>query len=282
MPPTDDHANSPHRTQSLLDMQPLFDGEFGVRIGRRRFTLAGAALVGLTGCHTLRGPPTERCCDSLAQFSADHNLGRVPRCWRTQVMRHDLPTTRYEVAERDGRTVLHSVSDGATSSLRCDVDIDPNDTPCLHWAWRVDSVDLRATVAFDELDDSPTRVIVAFDGDNSLLAPRDRLFHEMVEMVTGYAAPFATLMYVWDGRAPTDSIFQYPRTSRIRYLVVESGAANTGRWLSYSRNVVEDYRRVFGGEPGRICAVAVLTDSDDLKTHSEAWYGDMTFSRVPN
>jgi hypothetical protein len=91
-------------------------------------------------------------------------------------------------------------------------------------------------------------VIVAFDGDNSLLSPRDRLFHEMVEAVTGYVAPFATLMYVWDGSAPTEGIYLYPRTSRIRYLVVESGAARTGRWLIHSRNVVEDYRRVFGGK----------------------------------
>jgi hypothetical protein len=280
MPPTEDHASFPARPQPLSDTQSLVHREVGARLGRRRFVLLGAAVVGLAGCRTVRVPPPERGCNVLARFSAQQNLGGVPTCWRPQVMRHDLPTTRYEVAERDGRTVLHSVSDGATSGLRCDVDIDPNDTPWLHWAWRVDSVDLRATVAFDELDDSPTRVIVAFDGDNSLLKPRDRLFHEMVETVTGYAAPFATLMYVWDGRAPTESIFQYLRTSRIRYLVVESGAANTGRWLDYSRNVVEDYRRVFGAEPGRIRAVAVLTDSDDLKTHSEAWYGDVAFSRA--
>jgi hypothetical protein len=258
----------------------LVDGALGVRLERRQVVLAAAALVGLAGCRTMRVPVAERACNFLAPFSAEHNLGGVPACWRPQIMRRDLPTTLYEMAERDGARVLHSVSDGGTSGLRCDVDIDPNDTPWLHWTWRVDSLDLRATVASDELDDSPTRLIVAFDGDNSLLTPRDRLFHEMVETITGYTSPFATLMYVWDGRAPTESIFQYPRTTRIRYLVVESGATNTGRWLGYSRNLVEDYRRVFGGEPGRIRAVAVLTDSDDLKTHSEAWYGDIAFSRA--
>lgn len=197
-------------------------------------------------------------------------------------MRRDLPITVYEMVERDGRRVLHSVSDRATSGLRCDVDIDPSVVPWLHWTWRVDSVEPRATVAYDELDDSPTRVIVAFDGDNSLLTPRDRLFHELVQTVTGYPSPFATLMYVWDAQAPPESVFEYPRTSRIRYLVVESGASNIGRWLSYSRNVVEDYRRVFGSEPGRIRTVAVLTDSDDLKTRSEAWFGDLEFCTEPD
>jgi hypothetical protein len=264
----------------LSDTPSSLSRDVTARLGRRRFVLTGAAVVGLAGCGTVRVPSQERNCDFLAPFSDPQNLGGLPACWRPQIMRRDLPVTRYEVVEREGRRVLHSVSDGATSGLRCDVDIDPNEMPWLHWTWRVDRMDLRATVAADELDDSPTRVIVAFDGDNSLLSPRDRLFHEMVEAVTGYVAPFATLMYVWDGSAPTEGIYLYPRTGRIRYLVVESGAARTGRWLIHSRNVVEDYRRVFGGKPGRVTAVAVLTDSDDLKTHSEAWYGDVTFSRA--
>jgi len=60
--------------------------------------------------------------------------------------------------------------------------------------------------------------------------------------------------------------------------VVESGATHTGRWQRYRRNVSEDYRRVFGGEPGSILSVGLLTDRDDLKSHSEAWYGDLKFS----
>jgi Protein of unknown function (DUF3047) len=86
---------------------------------------------------------------------------------------------------------------------------------------------------------------------------------------------------VWDGQAPLESVFAYPRTARIRYLVVDSGDADTGRWLGHRRNVVDDYRRVFGGEPGRIRSVGVLTDSDDLRTRSEAWYGDLAFAGSP-
>ena len=242
--------------------------------------LAGAALA-LGGCRTVRAPAAEHGCNVLAPFSTQPHVGGLPECWWPQVVRRDLPMTRYEVAQRDGRRVLRSVSDRGASGLRCDIDIDPNDTPWLSWSSRVDSVDARATVATDELDDSPARVIVSFDGDDSLLTQRDRLFHDLVQTVTGYTVPFATLMYVWDGEAAPESVFQYPRTSRIRYLVVESGAGNSGRWVRYSRNLVEDYRRVFDGEPGRIRAVAVLTDSDDLKTHVEAWYGDLALSRGP-
>ena len=121
--------------------------------------------------------------------------------------------------------------------------------------------------------------MLAFDGDLSRLTLRDQMFQEMVEAVTGYTVPYATLIYVWDGKAPPESIFRNPRSDRIRYLVVESGGGNTGRWLSYRRNVVRDYRRVFLEEPGGIHGVGVMTDSDDLKTHSEAWYCDVEFNQ---
>ncbi len=60
------------------------------------------------------------------------------------------------------------------------------------------------------------------------------------------------------------------------YLVAQSGGAGAGRWLGYRRNIVQDHRRVFGDEPGRIQGVGVMADSDDLGTHSEAWYADIS------
>ena len=56
------------------------------------------------------------------------------------------------------------------------------------------------------------------------------------------------------------------------------GPQRLGRWLSYERNVLADYERVFGEPPGRISSVGVLTDGDALKTRLEAWYGDITLA----
>lgn len=85
------------------------------------------------------------------------------------------------------------------------------------------------------------------------------------------------LMYSWDGRAPVEQVIAYPRSGRIQYLVVESGSARTGQWLSYRRNVLDDYRQVFGAEPGRIHHVGVLNDSDDLQLELQSWFGDIAF-----
>ena len=248
-----------------------------VRDDRRRLCLGAAALVGLAGCGTVREHPQATRGTGLTPFSDARHLGGWPDCWREQVMRRDLASTRYRLVERDNRRVLHAVANRATSGLRCDVDIDPIATPWFSWGWRVDSLETNATVAADELDDCAVRVVLAFEGDNALLTPRERLFQELVGTLTGYPLPFATLMYVWDGKASVESVFDYPRSARVRYLVVESGPARTGHWLDYRRNVVDDYRRLFGAEPGHLCSIGVLTDSDDLQTNTEAWYTDMAF-----
>ena len=254
----------------------------GALIDRRRCCLAAlvglAGVAGLGGCsHWVKRPRDLRAAD-VARFSTARGQHGLPEGWYEQVMRRDLPATRYRIVDKEGRRVLHAVADRSTSGLRCDVDIDPKVTPWLEWDWRVDQLVAQATVASDELDDCPARVAVAFDGDLSTLTLREMLFREQVALFTGHDLPFATLMYVWDGQAAPESVFGYLRSGRIRYLVVESGATHTGRWQRYRRNVGEDYRRVFGGEPGSILSVGLLTDSDDLKSHSEAWYGDLKFS----
>jgi len=232
--------------------------------------------VALAGCARLPVDHEEHPAGAVPFAAAGPGV-RLAGAWRPQVPRPDLGRTLYDVVERDGRKVLHAVSDEAASGLRCDVAVDPRATPWLQWEWRTRVVDARATVADFEADDSPARIALGFEGDLSTLPVREQVFGDLVYAITGYVMPFATLMYVWDGQAPVESVFRYARTSRIRYLVVESGPAGVDRWLPYRRNVIEDYRRVFGADPGQISDLGVMTDSDDLDTVSETWYGDLSF-----
>jgi len=240
-------------------------------VDRRHWCLAAAGL--LAGCG---GVPVRRAPGPAPGLLPP--LVEGPQGWLPHVMRHDRATTVYTFGDRDGRQVVHARADRSTSGLRCDVDIDPQATPWLSWEWRVDQLPAGASVEQDDRDDSPARVVVAFDGDASTLSLRDRVFRETVELFTGTMLPFATLMYVWDGQAPPERVVAYPRTARVQYLVVESGAERVGRWLGYRRNVLADYRRVFGGEPGRIRHVGLLADTDDLKARTDSWFANLAFS----
>jgi hypothetical protein len=63
----------------------------------------------------------------------------------------------------------------------------------------------------------------------------------------------------------------------VQMVVVSSGPADIGAWQKLSRNVIEDYRRVFKEEPGRLLNYGVMSDTDNTGEFVEAWYGDIEF-----
>jgi len=252
--------------------------------------LAGSAALALAGCATVPSEPAAVADEPSPPADAppappalqvrpfsDAHAGATPHGWHHYALRRDLTRTRYAVVQDGERRVLHARAASSATGLRCAVKIDPAQLGLLKFSWRVRQVHAEANVAAAEHDDCPARLILAFEGDDTRLSLRDRLFYEQVELFTGQRLPYATLMYVWDGGLnPPESVHRNHRTSRIQYLTVESGAQRADRWLHYQRDVVADYQRVFGEAPGKIIGVGVLTDADALKTQMEAWYGDIT------
>jgi hypothetical protein len=60
-------------------------------------------------------------------------------------------------------------------------------------------------------------------------------------------------------------------------VVVDSGAADLGRWVAHERDVAADYRRAFGEAPPAVKGVVVSTDTDNTGEAAEAYYGDVVF-----
>ena len=243
---------------------------------RRLLGLVAAGLAGLAGCATHPGAsPAVRASGNVAPFSSAP-AGELPVGWRPYVMRADRAVTHYRLVNDGPGQVLYAKAESAGGGLQCHVDIDPQRQGVLRFSWKVPRAPSEASLAVDEHGDSPARVILGFEGDGARLSVRERLFYEQVELFTGHRLPFATLMYIWDGQLAPGTVTPDHRSSRIHFLTVESGAARAGQWLHYRRDVVADFRRVYGEAPGRISSVGVLTDSDALKLELEAWYGDIT------
>jgi hypothetical protein len=247
----------------------------------RRALLRGWCAASVTawgvGCATRRSDTTPpAAATSIPAFSSSPPNGGLPQGWTPYAIRRDLRSTDYRTVSDGSRTVVQACSSGSASGLRCPLDMRAEHTGILRFAWKIDRLDPRSTVTSPRIDDSPARVILAFDGDIRRLSLKDLLFYEQVEFFTGQRLPYATLMYVWDGQAPVEEIVAYSRSSRIRYLVVESGDSRAGQWCHYERDVVADFQRAFGEAPGRISSAGVLTDSDDLQIEALAWYGDVS------
>ena len=55
--------------------------------------------------------------------------------------------------------------------------------------------------------------------------------------------------YVWDTTEPAGTICKSEKTGTVTYVVVRSGTADLGKWLTERRNVVEDFKKIYGDEP---------------------------------
>lgn len=229
--------------------------------------------LALAGCAI----PKREIAGAMAPFSTASALERLPRGWEDLVLRRDLPRTDYQLAVVDGRRVLRASGHGA-SGVRCRLQVAAREMRKLQWSWCTREVPPGMSVGRSETDDSPARVAIGFHGDEQRLSARDRALYELVQLITGERLPFATLMYVWDGQLPPETVVGYARTARIQYVVVESGPERAGRWIRYERDLVDDFRSVFGGDPESIESVGVMTDGDDLQIDLETCYGDIRLS----
>jgi hypothetical protein len=102
------------------------------------------------------------------------------------------------------------------------------------------------------------------------------MLSELARALTGEELPYATLMYVWCNTRSPGTVIVNPRTDRIRKLVVESGSGKLRQWISYERDIRQDYETAFGEAPGALVGIGIMTDSDNTRTATRAWYGPVT------
>lgn len=185
-------------------------------------------------------------------------------------------STRYRAVRLDGRDAVLSESDSAASMLRQHLRVEPSDLGKLGFSWKVPMMISGADMTQRDGDDSPVRVLLAFEGDRSRFSAKNAMLSELALALTGEPMPYATLMYVWGTHSAPESVVINPRTDRIRKLVIESGPARLGRWLDYERDIRADYEKAFGEAPGALVGIAIMTDSDNTRQKATAWYGPVS------
>ena len=132
----------------------------------------------------------------------------------------------------------------------------PFDYPVMTWCWRVAALPPAGDERFKETNDSAAGVYVLFS-QNWLGVPKQ-------------------VKYVWSTTLPTGTIGRRKQWLRPYFQVVESGAAQVGRWTFAKVDLLDSFRRTFGGEPkDRTVGIAVLTDGNSTRSVAEAAYADI-------
>ena len=107
------------------------------------------------------------------------------------------------------------------------------------------------------------------------------MLSELSHAITGEELPYATLMYVWSNQSAPGTVIHNPHTDRIRKIVVESGGKNLNQWLDCERDIKADFQRAFGEAPGALVGLALMTDTDNTRSQSKAYYGPVSVRTAP-
>lgn len=184
----------------------------------------------------------------------------IPAGWEGQSW--GSPAYEFTVVENQGHRVLHlrSRNEGSTISRDIKGKVNLAETPILEWSWKVVALPKGGDSRRKATDDQAAQVYVVW--------PR---FPEAVRS--------RIIGYVWDTTAPAGTIAPSEKTGTVTYVVVRSGTADLGRWITERRNVVEDFKRIYGEAPDSPGAVSVAIDSNDTRSYAEAFLGPIRFTR---
>ena len=167
-----------------------------------------------------------------------------------------------EIVSDNGQRVLHLRSKGETSTINRDLkaSVDPKETPILEWRWKVMTLPTGASACQQSTDDEAAQVYVAW-------------------LRTPEAVRSRIIGYVWDSTAPAGTICKSGKTSTVTYIVLRSGSGELGKWITERRNVVEDFRKIYGEAPDKPNALSLGIDSDDTRSSAESFIGPLVFTR---
>jgi len=173
---------------------------------------------------------------------------------------------------------VRAESTAGASGLTYKLGGSPARRPLLRWRWKV-AAPLAAHPERERGgDDFAARVYVTFRYDPTRADALTRAKYALAKKIHGAYPPHGGLAYVWSSTEAVHATWPNPYTDRVQMVAVRTGAGEVGRWLSEERDVLEDYRAVFGEEPPELEGVALMTDTDQTGAAAKAWYADVSLS----
>ena len=183
----------------------------------------------------------------------------IPEGWKGQSW--GSPKYDFRIETVDGRKVLHLKSDGDSSAVSKEVKVDVKTWQILEWSWRVVKLPAGGDARKSATDDEAAQTYVVSPRFPSAVRSR-------------------VIAYIWDTTAPVGSVFKSEKTGTVTYVVVRSGPADLNKWLTERRNVLEDYKKIYGENPSEeVGVISVLIDSNDTRSSAEAFVGAILFRK---
>ena len=193
-------------------------------------------------------------------FSKGVNAGGIPIGWVLE----KTPGSNSKIAiegEKENRFLrLLSVGDGF--GVKKDLSFDIRKYPYLSWQWKVSKLPQGGDIRKREKDDQAGQVYVLFPKWPTTINTR-------------------SVGYIWDSQDPVGLSGTSTAYSKMKYVVLQSGAANLNQWVSQTRNVYEDYKKLFQEPPPTVGALLLYINSQHTRSSAECFYANIYFSANP-
>ncbi len=189
----------------------------------------------------------------IADFSSSIGAPGVPAGW--------------QLKEKSGKADFAVVKDGdiaagrfrssnTSFSLQKEVSVDLKQFPLLTWKWKVTKLPTGGDFRKSKTDDQAAQLFVAFSKTKAIV-------------------------YIWDTAAPAglmEDTTPVPFMT-VKVVVMRSGPAELGKWITETRNVYDDYKKLYGAEPPPVNGFRLQTNSQHTGTSGEGYFADVMFKR---
>jgi hypothetical protein len=224
-------------------------------------TLGALILTALVGWTSGRGESLSTAGDEgivLEDFEV-YQPGAFPAGWDVRSW-GEIKSAPYWVAEEGGNRFLRAEDSGQNVILVKPLRWDLRDYPYLSWRWRIRAVPTRSDERYEDLADSAAGLYLTYRKRIGLIPQ--------------------SVKFVWSAALPKGSAFRRSGVGMPWAVVVGSGADLLNTWHRFEFNVLEAYRRTFGGEPPSTpLGIGILSDANNTRTRAFADYDDIGASR---
>ncbi len=187
-------------------------------------------------------------------------LGDFEKGWQENWTHRDISDkpTKYEVSTvDDSNLVLQGTSIESASAMWRSLNIRPGKKGKLSWRWKIEDALSKDTKQKSKTgDDYAARLYVVFEPHMTSWKTR-------------------AICYVWAANTNIGSMYRSPYAKSVGIVVVESGNKNRDKWVLHERNLIADYRKIFGKTPAAISAIAIMVDTDNSDQDTVAWFDDI-------
>ncbi|WP_407334335.1 DUF3047 domain-containing protein [Enterovibrio sp. 27052020O] len=172
--------------------------------------------------------------------------------------------TQYQVIQDDqfDTPVLFAQSAASASGLIREMDIDLVTTPWISWHWKVVQPPNVTNETQKPQDDFALRIGVTVTPGFTMMSSK-------------------TIYYVWTPNQTYNNTWGNPFAPNAFKMLSANINKEMGAWQFVSRNVRDDFKRLYGKEYDTLTAVSIMSDSDNSKSEGAAYLSPIRFSPLP-